>query len=157
MMVIGLLVSGCGGQLRSNWVRPDGPTDYAQLRIDWGYCNQESSKEMPNQGLIFIPYYGMYHAIKYSYAMDAKLHECMKERGYVLKGDLKTTKGYVKEEYKEDSVDKKERDEIWVMVFPEGRFYHIRSCPVLKSSIGQNMKLKDAEKRGYLPCPHCIK
>lgn len=57
-----------------------------------------------------------------------------------------------------DAMDVDGRGEIWVVIYPEGRFYHIPPCPAIKSVAGSNqMKLKDAEKRGYKPCPHCIK
>jgi len=56
-----------------------------------------------------------------------------------------------------DAMSVDDRGEVWVMVWPDGRFYHISPCPAVKFFNGQNMKLKDAEKSGYKPCSQCIK
>jgi hypothetical protein len=151
LAMIGLLVSGCVGA--TGWVKGDGqPFDQAQFEKDREECNRGWGICLTVDILITGGFVSLIHYFE--------ARHCI------------TTKGYVRENSKEEAIqnaskgktegekiipNKESRDEIWVMVWPEGRFYHLPPCPVVKSYNGLNMKLKDAEKRGYMPCPHCIK
>lgn len=55
---------------------------------------------------------------------------------------------------------KKVEEDYWVTVWPAGKYYHILPCPNIKAQAqagGRLMKIEDAKKRGYEPCPACTK
>lgn len=52
----------------------------------------------------------------------------------------------------------KTEESTYVTVYMTGRFYHIPPCPNIKGigPSGKLMKVEDARKQGYKPCPQCV-
>jgi len=88
------------------------------------------------------------------------LDECMRKKGYVLrnKEEAYPTDQRLGGQVKRGAKVASDSDEDWVIVFDTSGYYHHRPCPSLGTTIsGRSMKVEDAIKQGYKPCPACIK
>ena len=125
-----LIVFGC---YRPHWYRPD--TTYAQLNEDSNFC---------------------WNSLKLGASKEEKISEyekCMKEKGYQLPGRKpeQATRAT-------PALTSGDEEWVWIYVPYDFRYYHHRPCPTMSTTItGRTMKVQDAIKQGYKPCPYCIK